>query len=536
MRDMFLQKLIFIGAFFCFTIQVGLCQNNTVGVLHKTDSVSEGYTLFTPDQNTDAYLINNCGEIINQWNFTERPAQTCYLLENGNLLRVGRSYIEIRDWNDNLVWKVLKNSLNVRQHHDIEHLPNGNILLLLKDNYTDSVIIQNGRDSSKVAANFFLDRIIEIQPIGTDSAIIVWDWTYFDHLIQDFDSSKANYGNVLNHPELLDLNYENNQLVDYTHCNSIDYNPYLDQILLSARHLNEIMIIDHSTTTAQASGHSGGVSGKGGDFIWRWGNPAVYKRGTILDQKLFLQHDAKWIDSGYADGGKISVFNNSIDTNYNQSSVNVLIPSILGINYTKTVNIYDPISFDFSWSDSILGNVFYEKNKSGVQSTKDGNLLICETSKGQITEISKSGKNVWTYKNPVGISIFNQFDSVTFNGIFRATKYPTSYPAFIGKTLSKSGTIENINTMTDSCYIYIDINELERITPYVLNPAYNGQIRFSSNLSNTSMSISDLSGKKVISVSSFNGNVLESNLKPGVYVIELIFGDASRIAQKVIVQ
>mgnify|MGYP000344605663 FL=1 len=90
--------------------------------------------------------------------------------------------------------------------------------------------------------------------------------------------------------------------------------------------------------------------------------------------------------------------------------------------------------------------------------------------------------------------------------------------------------------MTDSCYIYIDINELERITPYVLNPAYNGQIRFSSNLSNTSMSISDLSGKKVISVSSFNGNVLESNLKPGVYVIELIFGDASRIAQKVIVQ
>ena len=98
----------------------------------------------------------------------------------------------------------------MRQHHDIEHLPNGNILLLLKDNYTDSVIIQNGRDSSKVAANFFLDRIIEIQPIGTDSAIIVWDWTYFDHLIQDFDSSKANYGNVLNHPELLDLNYENN--------------------------------------------------------------------------------------------------------------------------------------------------------------------------------------------------------------------------------------------------------------------------------------------------------------------------------------
>ena len=50
---------------------------------------------------------------------------------------------------------------------------------------------------------------------------------------------------------------------DWHHANGIDYNPDLDQIILSVRHVSELWVIDHSTTTAEAAGHSGGNGGRG---------------------------------------------------------------------------------------------------------------------------------------------------------------------------------------------------------------------------------------------------------------------------------
>ena len=60
----------------------------------------------------------------------------------------------------------------------------------------------------------------------------------------------------------------------------------LDQIVLSNHNLSEIWIIDHSTTTLEAASHSGGNSGKGGDLLYRWGNPQAYDQGTGADQLL----------------------------------------------------------------------------------------------------------------------------------------------------------------------------------------------------------------------------------------------------------
>ena len=87
----------------------------------------------------------------------------------------------------------------------------------------------------------------------------------WDHLIQDFDPSKANYGDVEDHPELVDINF-GSYSSDWLHSNSIDYNEEFDQILLSVHNFHEIWIIDHSTTTEEAAGHTGGNSGKGGDI------------------------------------------------------------------------------------------------------------------------------------------------------------------------------------------------------------------------------------------------------------------------------
>ena len=85
----------------------------------------------------------------------------------------------------------------------------------------------------------------------------------------------------------MDINYLGNQptgVADWMHANAVDYNEDLDQIMISAREFNEVWIIDHSTSTAEAASHSGGMYGKGGDLLYRWGNPEAYGRGDSTDR------------------------------------------------------------------------------------------------------------------------------------------------------------------------------------------------------------------------------------------------------------
>ena len=277
----------------------------TVGLIFDdiNESKSEGYTLFTSLSDDRVYFINNCGEAVHQWDFSGQIGRQVYLLENGNLLQGNGFNVDIRDWDNNILWSLdYMAVLGLRIHHDLEPLPNGNFLALVRDPYTDIEMFAEGKDTSYPEDSFVLERIIEIEPVGTNSANIVWEWKLFNHLVQEFDSSKPNNGIVANNPQLLDMNYDNGNGSNPIHANAIDYNEDLDQIAISSRHLSEVFVIDHSTTTAQAATHTGGVYGKGGDFLWRWGNPEVYNQGTIADRKLGKQHDIKWITEGSNQG------------------------------------------------------------------------------------------------------------------------------------------------------------------------------------------------------------------------------------------
>jgi hypothetical protein len=77
-------------------------------------------------------------------------------------------------------------------------------------------------------------------------------WHLTDHLVQDFDATKPSYNSIATNPQLVNINYNASATnSDWIHLNSIDYNPQLDQILLSSHNFDEIWIIDHSTTTSQ---------------------------------------------------------------------------------------------------------------------------------------------------------------------------------------------------------------------------------------------------------------------------------------------
>ena len=96
-------------------------------------------------------------------------------------------------------------------------------------------------------------------------------------------------------------------------CNAIHYIEELDQIVITSRRANEIFIIDHSTTIDEAAGHTGGIYGQGGDFLYRWGNSANYGRGNSEDQVLFAPHSANWIQSGYFGERNILIYNNGVN-------------------------------------------------------------------------------------------------------------------------------------------------------------------------------------------------------------------------------
>src|SRR5690606_22676402 len=123
------------------------------------------------------------------------------------------------------------------------------------------------------------------------------------------------------------------------------------------------------------------------------------------------------------------------------SSVHLIQPELVDHNYSKDHNVFKPLNFSWSWSGSILGRPIYETKQSGGHSLPNGNFIFCETSLGQVSEISPQGELVWTYRNPVGKTVVTQYDDVPqySNAIFRAEKYPVDYVGFKGKDLTPKG-------------------------------------------------------------------------------------------------
>ncbi|RLD29085.1 MAG: hypothetical protein DRI75_04625 [Bacteroidetes bacterium] len=527
---------------FSLIFSISLLAQNTVGVLLNTADSFNGYTLFTIHEET--YLINNCGEVINQWTSAYNPGKSVYLLENGNLLRAavlpnpgniaipgigGR--IELFDWDGNLLWEYDYSTNLVAQHHDIYPMPNGNVLMIAATILTDTEAIQMGRDPSKlIDGQLYNEQLVELQPIidgvNNNTANIVWQWDIKDHLIQDFDNTKDNFGVIEDNPQLLDINYLGFSGVDgkanWLHMNSAQYNAQLDQILVSARFLNEFYIIDHSTTTAEAATGSGGTYGKGGDLLYRWGNPLAYGQGTSLDQKLFGQHYPHWIPDGLTDAGKIIIYNNGIIRTPSFSQIDILVPptSAPGV-YTYTANTaYGPASPEYTYT-SPVNTDFYSPILSGAQRLPNGNMLICEGTSGHFFEIDASENIVWRYINPIGpSSILSQGDDPQFvvNNVFRAHKYALNYPAFNGRDLTPGLPIELNPDLAQCSILNVTDNNFNEISVYP-NPV-NDLLFINRRVKISKIEVFDLFGN-LVKASNNQNQINLSNLKSSLYILKL---------------
>lgn len=467
----------------------------------------EGYTLFSPLRSKDTFLIDMQGEVVHKWS-AEFKGTSVYLLEDGSILRsTQQNHPETFEaggqggrlqriaWDGELLWDYVFATKDHLQHHDLEPMPNGNVLFIAWERKTREEAIAKGRDPELLEyESFWPDMLIEVRPIPPDSAEIVWEWHSWDHLVQNIDPQLPNYGNPASRPERIDINgdripdeeqltqeeqdaeeerlneigygggeddeeeaetapeeeteegaddedSEEKELrrlrrqADWLHSNAVDYHPELDLVVISVLRFSEIWVIDHSTTTEEAGGSTGGRHDKGGDLLYRWGNPRTYGMGNTSNRLLFGQHDVQWIPAGYLGAGNFILYNNGADgPNRPWSSIEefrlpmtpdgrIPYPSGQAFEPRKPVWRYEADPKED----------FYSSFISGVQRLPNGNTLICEGESGRIFEVTPEGDTVWTWENNIGEEEPDPNDPPTRQflnrtALFRATRVAVDHP------------------------------------------------------------------------------------------------------------
>ena len=453
----------------------------------KTNSYS-GYTWFGVRGKT--YLLDMEGRVMHTWPIGTNP----HLLTNGNVLDAstddpsGFGGFKEVDWNGSNVWSYTETRANYVPHHDFLRIFNPKLnayttLYIANKTVSSNQCIAAGCNpaNGKSYTNAQMDAIVEVDMSGT----IVWEWWFYNHLIQDYDATKTNYvgsgSSISNYPGRLNANITGMPVQkDWLHCNGIDYNQALDQIAINSVR-GEFYVIDHGNTFI-AGNPSNSISlatTAAGDFLHRFGDPARYNQGsppsiltnwtesTTGNKQMGGAHHISWIPEGFPGAGHFTVFNNAQNMfEHAQSSYAFEIDPYLNAQTNETAAYVNPPDAGYNtWQPPVANTGLNPKAMSkqivwsyspkashgmtshiggGVQRLPNGNTLICSDTEGHIIEVTPGGDAVWEYINPVtsdGILKFKRDNWPMYNSIFRAFRIGTNDPALAGRTLTSGNTI-----------------------------------------------------------------------------------------------
>jgi len=457
----------------------------------KTKSYG-GYTLFTPFANNVTYLIDMEGNRIRSWPVPDGYSIQlyAYFLDNGNLLRrISKTGSPQRlqefDWDGKIIYDIVDTRANwadYNHHHDFVKIWNKKLqaytfLSVASKKVTHEQAIARGADPKKRASyTSNPDGIVEFDLKGN----VIWEWNIFDHLVQDIDPTKANYGVVKDNPQKMDVNFGAGRSGDWIHTNSLDYNLTLDQIVTNNSTLSEFYVIDHAGTfiPGDPAGSIALAAGPKGDFVFRWGNPTVYDSAAGMsyseaagasdgDQQLFFTHDIQWIPatdypggSALPGAGNFLIFDNGtrhVGTGYAYSALIEINPydgpMEKGVYVRQEKRGYHDVTAALGkrrTSDQVVWLYapkdpcsFWSKHISGVQRLPNGNTAACAATWGQMIEVTPAGEVVWEYKVPVTttVGIVTTLKDGDSNQPFRAYRYGPDHPALRGKDLLPLGPL-----------------------------------------------------------------------------------------------
>ncbi len=357
----------------------------------SAQDIYDGYVFFSMALGKDCFLYDNDQKEIHVWKSAYEVAGSAHLLRDSSVVFCGvdpdsklfaqmvplaGGRYQIIKWNGDIVWDFKYVSKDYLPHHNMEVLydpadPEGvpHILLVC-------AVMAPG-------AQVMYDKVVEIKPTGKTTGEVVWEWSSWDHRTSNPDDN----------PELLDENYLPGKGNDWTHINSVSYNAELDQIVLGVKHFSEFMIIDHSTTTLEAKGHTGGKYGKGGDILYRWGNASSY--GCTVNDYIEDHHCAVWIPILFPGtnlevpgGGNILFFHNSTST-----AVSVKLPGNGDGIYPRTSG--KPFGPDApEWTCKLKFKA--SPNEGSAQRLPNGNVFVADWYTGKMQEMDSKGALLWS--------------------------------------------------------------------------------------------------------------------------------------------
>ncbi|CAL2092566.1 aryl-sulfate sulfotransferase [Tenacibaculum sp. 190524A05c] len=356
-------------------------------LVYEPEKISDNLVLVSDAGADEVYLLQKDGKKFHEWTLTNELGNDAYLEDSGKLLALLKTdddkiifggsggQIQVINPDNTIDWQFVYSTEDYNLHHDIERLPNGNIIALVWEKKTAADAQDRGYQLDK---DVYIESVIEVNPSTNQ---IVWKWSSWDHLIQDVDNTKMNFGSVSNNPQLIDINFNNLDNGDIMHANAIEYDEKNDIIFISVNFYHEVWVIDHSTTTDQAKTDTGGNYNKGGNLLYRFGNPSTSKNtGTQLFSN---NHACNIINDNLPGAGNMLIFNNG--SAQSQSVVHELqLPTPFDFN-TAPTSVW-------SFTDS---NLFSSK-VSGAYRTENGNTIITEGDFGY-WEVTASKEVVWKY-------------------------------------------------------------------------------------------------------------------------------------------
>ncbi len=249
------------------------------------------------------------------------------------------------------------------------------------------------------------ERIQEWDPA---TKTVMWEWKASDHT------------SGTNHPRKFNSNtlFKNN---DPIHINSVVYDSARDLVVMSSHYMNEVLVVDHSTTTAQAATSTGGKYGKGGDLLFRWGSSRNYGgSGAAMSNVV---HGGGVVQGGLPGAGNFTLFGNSDNTVKHSRWYEVKGQEsdtgwVIGSNGEFAADLA------FDWY-SATGTYESNGHYGFGQRLSNGNTFLTFSGSNKLVEVDAS-KNI------------QRTVSVTGN-VIRSMFYPMGHPALVALGLGTSG-------------------------------------------------------------------------------------------------